>query len=509
MPTPIQLSFPCSICGYVIRGEYEEEDFEYPVFCPKCGRQNQLPSRTTTAEAPLLESVPPVLPKSAASPNVPEITVPKSSPAVAVVSSTTAVVKAVDAVKANVESSLSPASVSVPQDVSPVQHPMPPRVPLVPPPPQRPSRIAWRFRPEPGRDPSVALRNCAAVDDQGRVIAALGKHLFALVPLSSGCEVAWKFSAADLIPGSPVIGEDGVVFAHSSDGLLHALDRSGLPIRVPTKIGPALGWATPLIDGANCVWTSAATGGVTRVDSSGQTTPRPFLRSPSRFDCTGVLHQDVLYIGSEDQFLHAIDLHGDRGRELWSQRDKVGLTGWYINSAMALADGPHVIAVSCDDCLYAFGLEGTVAWSVSLNGRAFGSPVIAPDGTIIVGLSTRSGDTDDLSGRLVGIQSKTGHLAWSVEFDAPLESTPVVGDSGEVYVGDNSGKIHAVSLQGHRIWSESVDAAVRSAGTILPTGQVLFGLDDGSLVAVRCDSRQLGAGWPKLLGTAANRCPLT
>lgn len=504
MSTTISLSFPCSICSYEIRGEYEEEDFDYPVFCPKCGRQNQLPVptaaaavETTAAEALPIEPVPPVLSNPAGLPNASAVPVPPSVPSVPVKQAT-----------ATTETRPSPTVVPTPPIVPPVSRPVVPRASLSPP-PVRPSRIAWRHRPEPGRGPSVPLRNCAAVDDHGRVIAAVGKDLLAFAPQSGSCEIAWKFAASDLIPGSPVIGTDGVVFAHSGDGLLHALDGEGNPIRVPTRIGPALGWATPLVDGTNAVWTSAATGGVIRIDSSGQTAPRPFFRSPSRFDCTGVLHRDVLYIGSEDQFLHAIDLHGERGRARWSQRDKVGLTGWYINSAIALADGPLVIAVSRDDCLYAFGLDGAVAWNVSLNGRAFGSPVVTPDGTIVVGLTTRSGDEGELSGQLVGIQSKTGHTTWRIEFDAPVESTPVVGDAGEIYVGDNSGKIHAVDWRGHRNWSESVDSAVRSAGTILPTGQVLFGLDDGSLVAVRCDSKQLAAGWPKLLGTAANRCPLT
>ena len=42
----ISMTFSCSVCSFEIRGEYEEEDFDYPVFCPKCGRQNQLPART-------------------------------------------------------------------------------------------------------------------------------------------------------------------------------------------------------------------------------------------------------------------------------------------------------------------------------------------------------------------------------------------------------------------------------------------------------------------------------
>ena len=255
------------------------------------------------------------------------------------------------------------------------------------------------------------------------------------------------------------------------------------------------------------VWVSAATGGLLRVDESGQTSARPFFRNPSRFDCTGAMRGDVLYLGSEDQFLHSVDLNGDRGRDRWNQVDKVGLTGWYINSAIAIDDGSRIVAVSRDDQMYSFDGNGGLNWKATLNGRAIGSPVIAPNGIIVIGLTIRIDELASLSGQLVGIHSKTGQLAWRVDFEAPLESTPVAGEGGEIYVGDNAGKVHAVNGQGQRVWSESVGCAVRSAGAIVPTGQVVFGLDDGSLVALRCASKSLGGPWPKLLATAGNRCP--
>ena len=437
MSTTIHLSFSCSVCSQVIQGDYEEDDFDYPVFCPRCGRQNQVP-RPGSADA-------------------------------------------------------ADPSVAKPETVQP-----PPK-----------NRVAWRYRPAASERPVVPLRNCVAVDGQGRLIAALGAELVCLIPQDTDCEVAWKFSAADLIPGSPVIGPDGICCVHSSDGLLHAIDSDGRPARVPTKVGPALGWATPLVDAAGQVWISASAGGVMRVDASGQTTARPFLRSPSRLDCTGALHGDVLYLGGEDQFLHAISLAGERGRELWNQSDKIGLTGWYINSAVLLADGPIVIAVSRDDHVYAFEPTGRLIWQTPLGGHALGNPVLTPRGDVIIGLSVSPSGEHAVTGRLVAINVKSGQFTWQAEFDSPVESTPVVGDSGEIYMGENSGAIHGLDARGQRLWSEPAGCSVRSAGTLLPSGLVVFGLDDGSLIAVRCESRGLATGWPKLLRTLANRCPLS
>lgn len=459
MSALISVRFPCAVCAFEIRGEYEPEDFEYPVFCPKCGRQNSLPPLDADPAAPLV-----------------------------VVDSPPAVESVAPPVKAIVQAS-------------------PPPTPPPPPTPSHPQseRVAWRFSPPKTSPLTTPLRNCIAVDDQGRAIAAIGRELVALIPTENGCEVAWRFAAADRIPGSPVIGPGGLIFAHSSDGLLHALDAHGSAIRVPTKVGPALGWATPLADELGQVWICASTGGVLRVDAGGQAGHRLFFRNPQRLDCTGAIRHGKLYLGSEDQFLHAIDLRAERGRDLWDVRENVGLTGWYINSAIAVEDDQRVVAVSRDDHLYAFDPQGKLEWKTPLNGRVIGSPVISANGLIVIGMTMLHDQTGRQSGRLSAIHSKSGQIQWSVEFAAGLESTPVIGDADEIYVGDNSGGIHAVSLQGQTRWSESIGVGVRSAGSILPTGQVVFGLDDGSLVALKCDSQAIGAGWPKLLGNATNR----
>jgi outer membrane protein assembly factor BamB len=488
----ISLTFPCSICGFEIRGEYEEEDFEYPVFCPKCGRQNRLPAREAEAvQTARTESQ---------EPN--QLATPDGEPAIAPVAQ-----KAVEKVVESVVPAPSPPKpVAIPASSAPfATQSTPPKTSAAPAATAVRSRIAWRFRPAASNRPVVALRNCVAVDQRGRVLAALGSELFALVPGPSGCEVDWRFSCGDHIPGSAVIGPNGTVFVHSSDGLLHAVGSDGSPARPPTKIGPALGWATPLVGADDRVWVCAATGGLIRVDASGQTTARPFFRHPSRFDCTGAIRGDVLFVGCEDQFLHSVDLQGERGRDRWSQPEKIGLTGWYINSAIALDGGSQIVAVSRDDQMYSFDDAGAVVWKLPLNGRAIGSPVIAANGQIIVGLTVKSANSDSLSGRLVAVHVLTGQTVWRVDVDAPIESTPVVGNEGEIYFGDNFGRVHAVNGQGQKQWSESVDSAVRSAGTILSTGQVVFGLDDGSLVALRCASNSLGGPWPKLLATVENR----
>lgn len=334
----------------------------------------------------------------------------------------------------------------------------------------------------------------------------MGTDVVALVPSATECKLAWTWNTREIIPGSPAIGRDGTIYVHSGDGLLHALDADGKPVRPPTKVGPPLGWATPLVDDGNQVWISAATGGLIRVDAAGQTAARAYHRTTSRFDCTGVVAKGTLYIGSEDQFIHAVPVDGDRGRELWNQREKVGLTGWYVNSALALTSDGTIVVVSRDDHLYAMRPDGSVVCKIALDGKVIGSPVLAEDNTVLVGLTRPATNGTSATGRLVGLSVSAGQETWHCDLPHPVESTPVITESGKVYLGDNNGYVQAVDLRSHRLeWSEFAGAPIRSAGTLLESEQVVFGLDDGSLVAVNIGATTLAAGWPKLLRSFENR----
>lgn len=496
------VEFVCTKCAFRIVGDYEFDEDDVQDYCPKCGHLNMVP-RTVAAPAVVVDAgqfdEPPPPSKPAVATPIPNRTV---TPPLKVADRTPSPSARPDERVTPPAHQAAPAAFDSPAPSEPPKPAAPAKSNPIPLPRRPDSRVAWEYRPEGMSKSSPALRNGIAVDDGGRIIAALGRTLVALAPRDDRVDVVWTFAVGDVIPGSPVIGANGTIFAHSSDGLLHALTQDGKPARPPTKVGPALGWATPLVDAAGQVWISGSTGGLLRVDEAGQTTPRLFFRSASRFDCTGLLRQGSLYIGAEDQHLHAVDIQGDKGRDRWDQRTNVGLTGWYLNSAIAWAEGSLIIAVSRDDRIWAFREDGSVAWNTAVGRRVLGSPVVLPEGLVVVGFTTET-----LRGGVAAFQSSTGQPQWQCDLPHPVEATPVVGDAGQIYVGDNAGGIHAIDGSGTKLWTEHTQAAVRSAGALLPSGQVVFGTDEGSLAAVRCDSTQLAAGWPKLLATAANRCP--
>ncbi|MCA9069238.1 MAG: PQQ-binding-like beta-propeller repeat protein [Planctomycetaceae bacterium] len=362
---------------------------------------------------------------------------------------------------------------------------------------QTPERMKWRYPVEvdEGVPAACPLLNSPAVDEDGRVYACLQNEVVALSIENDQPEVLWTFPVGLRIPGSPSLGPDGRLRVHSLDGKLYCLTRDGQLAWDALRVGDPLGSATPLGDLEGNTWVCSATGGLLKVDPAGRMDSRAFLRSPVQFNSTGIISENTLFVGGEDQFVHAIDLSQSRGRELWEESQNHGRTGWYINAALAILSDRTLIVTSRDDHLYNFALDGTERWKVKLPGQALGSPVVDADNRIYVGLTQKN------RGSLVCIDSRTQRVAWSYATESPIESTPAIGGDGTLYFGDNRGTIHAVNAEGKALWTETVGVPLRSPTVIVREGRVVFGLDNGLLIALECDSPQPTAGWPKFLGT--------
>lgn len=361
------------------------------------------------------------------------------------------------------------------------------------------------------------LRNCPAADARGRVFIAAQHKLAAFLEEPDGYRPLWEYATGGYIPGSPVVGPDGNIRVHSSDGLLHVVSPAGSAAFPPTPVGEPLGSAVPLVDARNNTWICAYHGGLLAVDAQGRAAEKPFFRTRQRFDCPGLIHADVLYVGAEDGCVYAISLEGSRGKNLWDHAADRGRTGWYINAAVALAgelapasgrdtggaSGTEtaIVVAGRDDCLHAFRLSGERLWSEPLGGQLLGSPIIDEEGAIYLGVS-HAARGESQRGALVRVDGRTHKARPLYECPAVIESTPVLGDDGLIYFGDNSGRVYAVDRSGQLKWSESLGSPIRSCGAILGKGRLAFGLDEGSLVVLRCTSERLARkGWPKFLGT--------
>jgi outer membrane protein assembly factor BamB len=342
------------------------------------------------------------------------------------------------------------------------------------------------------------MKNAPAVDPAGQCIVASRGRLFALVEDEGKAHVVWDYVVGCHVPGRITVAADGSLRAHSADGLLHAVSPQGRQVFPPAQVGEPLGWAAPLVDDAGNTWISGYEGGLVRVDPAGKVAARRYFRSRRKLDSAGILVSRILYAGSEDPYVLAIDISGDRGAALWSPAADQGLVGGFVNSSPALtADGILVVAVR-DEALVGLSPSGAAAWQTAMPGQLLGSPVIDRHGHVYVGVC-QAQRSHDPHGMLVCVDGNSHRIRWQFDAAAPVESTPVIGDDDLLYFGDNSGTIYAVDLQGKLQWKAQVEAAVRSAGTVLAPHRLAFGLDDDTLVVLECTSQALAPeGWPKL-----------
>jgi len=372
----------------------------------------------------------------------------------------------------------------------------------------RPEQLIWCYPESPAVGSPPPMLNAPAVDAEGRVFLQVADRLVALQQGGDKPALCWEYAAGSRAPGPVTIAPDGTLRLHTADGMLHALTPAGKPLWPPVLVGQPLPRAVPLVDAANNTWISAYGGGLLRVDPQGKCDPgRPFFRSRAILDAGGVIHDDVLYIGSQESCLFAIGLQGSHAGNLWDHASGRGQTGWVVRCWTALREDGLLIAAAADQYLYGFDLQGQLVWKTEIPGQMLGSPVVDPQGHIYVGVC-QTARGRPARGLLVCVDGNSHKIRWQYEAADAVESTPVVGDDGLVYFGDNAGFIYALDLHGQLQWRAKLHSAVRSAGTIIARNRLAFGLDSQQLAVLECSSQGLAAsGWPKA-GKTLSQCGL-
>jgi len=373
-----------------------------------------------------------------------------------------------------------------------------------PKPKPRPERYAWSY-PEEAPDGGTSLRFGPAVDDKGRAFLHVGEKLVALTEEDGKPTVAWDYVTGSRVPGPVVLVPDGTLRFHAADGMLHALEvDSGRQVYAPVNVGEPLGYAAPVTDAEGNTYISIHDGGLLRVDPDGEfNRARPYLRTRQILNSMGVIHDGVLYLGSDDGYVFAIELGENSGKNRFDHTSEQGHAGWFINTALAIAADGTLIVASRDDHLYGFSPAGKTKFKTPLPGQVLGAPVLDQRGNICVGITINERGKPP-AGKLISIDGNSHKIRWQFDAAGPVESTPVVAADGVIYFGDNTGLIHAVDGQGQLQWKSDVGQPVRSAGTMPREGRIAFGLEDETLIVLECDSPGLADGvWPKLGRTLA------
>jgi len=115
---------------------------------------------------------------------------------------------------------------------------------------------------------------------------------------------------------------------------------------------------------------------------------------------------------------------------------------------------------SADGHLYAIDSKGYLRWKFKTKDLTESSPVIAEDGTIIVG----SGDN-----KLYAVNSD-GTLKWTFTAADAVRSSPAIGTDGIIYVGSADNRLYAITPDGKQKWALTTGSwVVGSPAIICPT----------------------------------------
>jgi outer membrane protein assembly factor BamB len=310
----------------------------------------------------------------------------------------------------------------------------------------------------------------------------------ALFELGMEGQLRWRQEATPLKTHVyPVVAGDGTIGGLSTFGWLVLLDRQGRQITAVGGMGgakdvgaPAMGHDGRLfVPGATALWAFSPpelrSAWICRLDSR------------RRWYGAAVGADDTVYAATDDGTLRAVRRDG-------TVRWSLPLDGG-PRSAPAIDGSGTLYLGDASGHLRAVSPEGRLLWTYAAGGPVVAPPVIGADGTIYVG-------SDD---RRLHAVTALGTARWTFEAGGPVRSSAAIARDGTVYVGSNDGRLYALRPDGTEKWSLATGGAVFSP-TLLLDGTVVVASGDGVLRAVR-DPGSGGlaeAPWPKWAGDLAN-----
>ncbi len=179
----------------------------------------------------------------------------------------------------------------------------------------------------------------------------------------------------------------------------------------------------------------------------------------------------TVYIGNENGGFYALNT---AGAIKWVFPETLGQNAF---SSSAAVDGNFIYLAGEDGFLRKFRDNGnfwTELWSYPLSSDINSSPVILPNGKVVV--------VDD-SGYVVCVNAGDGSLSWQYLINAGVASSPAVDADGNIYIGTDEGVLVSLTQDGSLRWTFQVEEQtfndIYSSPVIDQSGNIYFGCENG------------------------------
>lgn len=180
-----------------------------------------------------------------------------------------------------------------------------------------------------------------------------------------------------------------------------------------------------------------------------------------------VLYEGVAYFASADSYVYAVD--AGTGKELWRFR-----THGEMWSTPVVSDNMLFVG-SYDKNLYALNLNGKEVWRFTAGGKITSSPLVHENLVL-------TGSND---GYVYALNMKTGKEIWKFRTGDLIASSPVVWD-GKIYIGSYDCNMYCLNLEGAELWRFRTGAEIWSlqAAPSVCDGVLYFASMDGYVYAL-------------------------
>jgi outer membrane protein assembly factor BamB len=328
-------------------------------------------------------------------------------------------------------------------------------------------------------------------------------------PFRPPFKIAWKYHANQLLEFTPVLCKRSL-FLLGDDGDLFKISRWTGQIQWRRKLG-TLAASSPACDDTGVYAVTlrrpgSLDGNIVALGSD-KGHKRWSRRLPARAESSPLLHQGILYFGTEDGTVYA--LRAANGRLVW----KYSAPG-AIKGALALANGNlyfgtyggHVQAIRLSDGRRVWERHVAAGGAFGLGSGNFYSGPAVDYGRVYVGAT---------NGAVYSLSAKTGAVAWRKQTGAYVYASPAVGAvSGgppTVWIGSYNGNLYALDARsGAERWVRHLGGKLSGSPTVIGdlvfqssfdrrttwavganTGRVMWKRNRGAFTAAISDGRRI------------------
>jgi outer membrane protein assembly factor BamB len=321
-------------------------------------------------------------------------------------------------------------------------------------------------------------------------------------PLPSGPSPAgaqpWELPTGKGIFSAPVLGPDDTVYVGSADRYFYAVDAQG-NLKWKLLTGGVIDSAA-LLDDSGRLYVGAGDSILRALDPTNGGLVWMSAADPPSMQNGAFISwfEGNVAIGADGQLIAPNDsntVYGiDRASGTIKWRFPDGNQNWSLPaidraSGMFCMGNNNLLSLQGDN-IFCLKPDGTKVWGTGVQGNVAASPMITPDGKLLVGGFDGILHAYDLA----------GHPLWTFPTRDHLYASPSLMPDGTTVIQPSAdGTIYAVALSdGHQLWTYDTREAIRSSASIAADGLIYVGGGDGRMYVLGRDGK---LRWSMILET--------